>query len=118
MKKFKLIKEYPGSVELGAIRSDCGTPFLTKYFTKYPEYWEEVVEKWLDEADLLTGDFPRSRYFLRVGDVLRSAVGFDDKQINRREELRMGAVLRTLGYTRRKLSDGGKKIWAYSPQVP
>jgi predicted P-loop ATPase len=80
--------------------------------------WEEVVEKWLDEADLLTGDFPRSRYFLRVGDVLRSAVGFDDKQINRREELRMGAVLRTLGYTRRKLSDGGKKIWAYLPQVP
>jgi hypothetical protein len=45
MKKFKLIKQYPGSVELGAIRNDCGDPILQKYFTKHPEFWEEVVEK-------------------------------------------------------------------------
>jgi hypothetical protein len=45
MKKFKLIKEYPGSVELGAIRSDCDTPILQKYFINYPEFWEEVIEK-------------------------------------------------------------------------
>jgi hypothetical protein len=45
MKKYKLVKEYPGSVELGAIRNDCGDPILQKYFTNYPEYWEEVIEK-------------------------------------------------------------------------
>lgn len=44
MKKFKLIKEYPGSVELGAIRSDCGTPMLQKYFINYPEYWQEIKQ--------------------------------------------------------------------------
>ena len=75
--------------------------------------WEEAVSKWLDEADLLTGESPRARYFLRVGDVLKGALGFDDRHVGRREELRMSAVLRTFGYGRRKVSDGGKKRWAY-----
>lgn len=60
MKKFKLIKTYPGSPELGTIISQLGTSqfyedknnsaimkqcFDYKIFSKYPEFWEEVVEK-------------------------------------------------------------------------
>ena len=38
-KKYKLIKEYPGSPELGIIAEE-------RYVMKdQPEYWEEVVEK-------------------------------------------------------------------------
>ena len=44
MRKFKLIKTYPGSLELGAIRKDFDNPILSKYFTDYPEFWEEVIE--------------------------------------------------------------------------
>ena len=52
MKKYKLIKEYPGSPELGT-SIDMVTPdtYFTYHNSKpiqlkdYPEYWEEVVEK-------------------------------------------------------------------------
>lgn len=59
-KKFKLIKKYPGSPKLGTIISQLGTSqfyedknnsaimkqcFDYKIFSKYPEFWEEIVEK-------------------------------------------------------------------------
>lgn len=77
--------------------------------------WEEVVNTWLDEAELLTGEIPRTRRFLRVGDVLKGALGFEERSIGRREETRLGAVLRTLGYARKKIRDEGRTIWAYVP---
>lgn len=80
--------------------------------------WEEAVEKWLDEPDLLTGDYPRTRRYLRVGDVLKGALGFDERHIGRREELRVGAVLRTFKYSRKKLRDDGRTVWAFVPHVP
>ena len=57
MKKFKLIKEYPGSPELGTevekqaksqtyyhIYNDRKFGVLTEHIENQPEYWEEVVE--------------------------------------------------------------------------
>lgn len=40
MRKFKLIKEYPGSPKLGSIWDD-NSPNCAKY----PEFWQEIVEK-------------------------------------------------------------------------
>ena len=56
MKKYKLIKEYPGSPKLGIILQYCDkvhqahTLDKKNYYngmiiTNYPEFWEEVVEK-------------------------------------------------------------------------
>jgi hypothetical protein len=48
MKKYKLIKQYPGSVELGTIVSrKCTTDIWkgTTYYETYPEFWQEVIEK-------------------------------------------------------------------------
>lgn len=52
MKKYKLIKEYPGSPELGCIIQNLeGTNmyFYNRiqviYPDKYPQFWEEVIEK-------------------------------------------------------------------------
>lgn len=53
MKKFKLIKEYPGSPKLDTICSYKGNvwsdsnEFTSPIFNpkKYPEYWEEIIEK-------------------------------------------------------------------------
>ncbi len=41
MKRYKLIKEYPGSVKLGTkiLSDDC------EFVTNYPEFWEEIIEK-------------------------------------------------------------------------
>lgn len=77
--------------------------------------WLSVVQHWLVEPDALTGDTPRAREFLRVSDVLKSALRFDDKNITRREEMRVGAILRTLGYARKKLRTGEVTSWVYVP---
>lgn len=77
--------------------------------------WAESVGSWLDEADALTGETPRDRKFLRVSDVLKGALRFDDKQIGRREEMRIGAVLRALGYARKKLRVDGYPAWVFVP---
>jgi hypothetical protein len=47
MRRFKLIKEYPGSPEWGMVRSDenkLGKWRGYNYYEKYPEYWEEILE--------------------------------------------------------------------------
>jgi hypothetical protein len=44
MKKYKLIKEYPGSAALGTIAQPNGL-LQSDFFEKYSEYWEEVIEK-------------------------------------------------------------------------
>lgn len=46
--QYRLIKEYPGSLKLGSIASTKDGDDLWKgriYYDKYPEYWEEVIEK-------------------------------------------------------------------------
>jgi Virulence-associated protein E/Bifunctional DNA primase/polymerase, N-terminal len=77
--------------------------------------WSDVVAHWLDAEDELSGEIPRARKFLRVADVLRDALGFDKKAIGRREESRVGAILRKLGFERKKVRDGGRIVWAYVP---
>ena len=45
MKKFKLIKEYPGSAILGVMHSDenkLGEWKGYNYYEKYPEFWEDI----------------------------------------------------------------------------
>jgi len=80
--------------------------------------WEDAVNEWLDQPDTLMGDLPRSRKFLRVGDVLKGALGLDPKNVGRREEMRVGAALRAIGYARKKVRDGERVLWAYVLDVP
>ena len=82
------------------------------------DHWEEAIDLWLDEPDPLTGDSPRARKFLRLGDVLKGALGLDSKHVARREESRAASALRALGYERKKVRDGERVIWGYRPVVP
>lgn len=77
--------------------------------------WVESVGKWLHEPDPLTGDKPVDRSHLRVQEVLTKALGFENRQIARREEMRMGSVLRALGYHRTKVREGKSLFWAFVP---
>lgn len=80
--------------------------------------WGEAIERWLDDLDPITLEAPRGRKYLRVGDVLRGALKFDERHVGRREELRAGAILRTIGYERKKVREDGRVFWAFVPQVP
>lgn len=80
-----------------------------------PDAWEDAIAQWLAETDLLTGDMPSSRGFLRVRDVMRNALNFTDSQIKRGDEMRVAAILRKLGYARRKVREGKGTFWAFVP---
>jgi predicted P-loop ATPase len=77
--------------------------------------WCDVVNQWLDTPDDLTGEIPRTRKFLRVSEVLVEALGFIERNITRREETRMSATFRTLGYVRKKSRVNGKSVWGFVP---
>lgn len=80
--------------------------------------WADAVSRWLDEP-AMDGISPRERKFLRVGEVLQEALGVSAREAGRREELRMGNVLRTLGYERAKVRVDERAVWAYRvPLVP
>lgn len=76
--------------------------------------WADAVERWLREDDVLAGDVPGERAWLQVTDVLRGALGFKDQQIKRSDEMRAGAALRTLGYTRKKARVGARLLWVFA----
>ena len=75
--------------------------------------WDQAVAAWLDSPDVLTGDIPRAREFLRAVDVLLGALGFDNRQITKREEMRVCNCLRTCGFVRiyRRIDGVGTKVW-------
>ena len=74
--------------------------------------WADAVARWLDE-DELNGEKPRTRKFMRVGDVLAGALRMDPRDVQRRDELRIGNVLRGLGFERAKVWTEGRSLWAY-----
>lgn len=75
--------------------------------------WEPVIEAWLNEADPITDEKPSEREFLQVHEVLEGALRQDAKNCKRVEEMRIGAVLRTLGYTRKRMRVSGRLAWVY-----
>jgi hypothetical protein len=77
--------------------------------------WVDTISDWLDQADPLTGVVPRTRPHLRLAEVLASALGFEDKHMDQRATKRAASVLKTIGYRRQKVREGGKAIWAFVP---
>lgn len=81
-----------------------------------PERWEAQISQWLDEADHLTNETPRTREFLRTHDVATECLRLDSARITRADEIQIGKVLRKLGYKRsQKRLDGGKQVGVYYP---
>jgi hypothetical protein len=77
--------------------------------------WVDAVRLWAHTPDGLTGDVPISRPYLRLSEVMRDALQFENKQIKRGDEMRAGAVLRGLGFERKKVREGAASFWAYVP---
>mgnify|MGYP003596180977 CR=1 FL=1 len=64
MKKFKLVREYPGSPKLGTIveskmfNGQCFTDEPSKRYDMYPEFWQEVKPVFIsdDGVEMFVGD--------------------------------------------------------------
>ncbi|PHM53073.1 ATPase [Xenorhabdus hominickii] len=81
------------------------------------DVWLETVERWLVTPDLMTEEIPRTREFLRAGDVLREALNIDPKNIGRREEMRISKILLVCGYKRVLRRINGKSQRVYEADV-
>lgn len=75
--------------------------------------WEPIVAAWLAQADELSDDTPGEREYLTTHDVLSGALQKDAKNCTRSDEMRIGDVLRTLGYARRRLRQEGYRPYVY-----
>jgi len=81
----------------------------------FEDEWIDIVKDYLSKSDPMTGK-PRDSqgHFLRGIEVLRDAIGIEIKFQQRRDLLRIGRILRELGYIRKNLLIGDKQIKAYS----
>ena len=75
--------------------------------------WEEPVEDWLEEANLLTGVLNGDTIFSAV-DVLTKSLKMDTRAINQGHKDRMARVLKELGYISDRATINGKRKRVYS----
>lgn len=75
--------------------------------------WAEEIAKWLNEPETLTGEIPRARDFLQIGEVALGALRLEPKSVGKREEMRISNSLRECGFMRVLRWVGGKRkrVW-------
>lgn len=80
---------------------------------KITDVWTDAVRRWLEEPQI-SGSTP-AEGAVRISDALSGAVGVPVAQHDRGREMRMGKVLRGLGWERRRLGvqADGSRPWAY-----
>jgi predicted P-loop ATPase len=78
----------------------------------FQDEWSEKVSNWLLNP-LFDGD--RTGANLLTHEVLQGAIGLDIKNIKRADEMRMGSVLRKLGYERKRVAVNGEQMWRFVP---
>lgn len=84
----------------------------------YRDPWEQTVKKWLEEPLFAEEGCSPEPQPLRLADVLIGSLGFDPKNIKRGDEMRMGALLRQLGYSRKRMQVSGVQDYYYLPTPP
>jgi hypothetical protein len=78
--------------------------------------WEEPIAQWLSDTDI-GGNGPLTKGYVRTGEVLSEALHFETSRITKRDEMRVGKALTTLGFgkvVRWLEEDGSKrsvKVW-------
>jgi predicted P-loop ATPase len=79
------------------------------------DLWEQPVRTWLETQNDLTGIAPIEQPYLRGIDILQNALSIDPKNATRREQMRIGKVLSTLGYKSKKIWLSGKVANVFLP---
>ncbi|OZI58722.1 VapE domain-containing protein [Bordetella genomosp. 1] len=89
---------------------------------KMTDSWAAVIESWLTYADFedTAGASEGRRLVVRPHEVLIGALGFEAKHVKRADEMRLGAVMRRLGYVRKFASCGGRqvRVWEFETGMP
>ena len=80
--------------------------------------WEATVRRWLLGREPYGGAARDKNERLTGNCVLRQAIDLHPAKIGKSEEMRIGAVLTTLGWHRKKMRIDGESVWGYQrPQA-
>lgn len=83
---------------------------------EFSDSWKEPVSEWLNGVDF--DDVPNSECsVLTTSDVLIGALNFEAKAILRRDEIRVGYVMRDLGYKKVRKRIKGVLTYSYVPEI-
>ena len=83
-----------GGIEY-AVAEKLGRDVHDQYVLTDP--WEELLRGWLRDPHPLDGHVPE-RDGVVVNDFLKDKLGIDDKNISRREQMRVASILKRLGF--------------------
>jgi predicted P-loop ATPase len=85
---------------------------------KATDPWTDIVRDWLAEREV-DGDEPRGARPVRAVDVLISGLSLNRRDVKRADEMRLGKVLRGLGYRKEQARVGGesRKVWIRESQA-
>jgi len=82
----------------------------------YVDQLSTAVEQWFDRPNPITGIAPRDEHFVLIHDVLVKACGFEPRQILRRDEMRVGNILKTMGWARKQIRVEGERRYVYQKE--
>jgi predicted P-loop ATPase len=82
----------------------------------YVDQLSTAVEQWFNQPNPITGIAPRDEHFVLIHDVLVKACGFEPRQILRRDEMRVGNILKTMGWARKQIRVGGERRYVYQKE--
>ncbi len=75
--------------------------------------WDRPIRDWLVAPDPLTQTAPSELPHIFVDDVLTKALGFEKKQMGRREYLRVAKIMKACGFKSQAVRDKNKVTKAY-----
>ena len=86
---------------------------------EYAEYefidtWEESVTNWLHQINPITQERPIDQAYIVSQEILIKALGYEPRYILRRDEMRLGNVLKVLGYARTRVMRDGKRQYVFA----
>ncbi|WP_196493574.1 VapE domain-containing protein [Burkholderia anthina] len=81
---------------------------------KLSDPWAPIVHEWLDsDGECELGLPPREREFLQVHEIATGPLGMAHGRLTRSDEMRIGKILREMGYSRQQKRVAGRpvKVW-------
>lgn len=75
--------------------------------------WTETVTRWLSTKDVMSERIPGNDRYLLINDVFLNALKMEPKVVKMNDMVRLGKILRELGYENKPLRIDGKlcKVW-------
>lgn len=82
------------------------------------DIWLDEINNWFYSADKYGEPLkPCEREYITVGEVLAGAMGLSVSHVKRGDEMRTASALRELGFIRKRVHEGEKRIWAWVKSI-